>query len=177
MTSSPFPSLRVFLVRHAHASWALPGMRDFDRPLDARGRDEVRQLAAAMVVNGYEPDLVFCSTARRCEETLDLLLPQLGLTPAVERSDTLYAASHGKYLDLIGASHPDTVRSIMIIGHNPMIEDTAEALLQADPATFAEALAAGFPTAGLLIVDCPRSENGASLENTGFVALISPADS
>ncbi|MCY0147286.1 histidine phosphatase family protein [Hoeflea sp. G2-23] len=168
--------MRVFLVRHAHASWALPGTRDFDRPLDTRGRDEVRQLAAAMVVNGYEPDLVYCSTARRCEETLTLLLPQLGLSPVIERSDTLYAGSHERYLDLIRASHADSVRSIMIVGHNPMIEDTAQALLQDNSAAFAEALAGGFPTAGLLIVDCPRVEAGWRAGDAQFVALISPAD-
>jgi phosphohistidine phosphatase SixA len=58
------------------------------------------------------------------------------------------------YLDLIASAGNDTVRSLMIIGHNPMLEDTAQALLQDDPASFETALGSGFPTAGLLIVDC-----------------------
>jgi phosphohistidine phosphatase len=176
MTSSSAPALRVFLVRHAHAAWAMPGMRDFDRPLDQRGRDEAERLAATMAVNGYTPDIVFCSGARRCGETLDILVHRLGMTPRIERSDALYSESHSAYLDLIASSHGKDIRAIMIIGHNPMLEDTTQALLQHDPSTVEEALGAGFPTAGLLVADCAYGEDPTKPGNTSFVALLSPID-
>ncbi|RUX92559.1 histidine phosphatase family protein, partial [Mesorhizobium sp. M7A.F.Ca.CA.004.04.1.1] len=35
---------RLYLLRHAKAGWALPGMRDFDRPLDASGRSDAEMM-------------------------------------------------------------------------------------------------------------------------------------
>ena len=177
MNPAPHPRLRIFLVRHAHAAWALPGVRDFDRPLDERGREEAARLAATMSVNGFYPDLVYCSNARRCAETLDILQRALatgGLR--VEYSDALYASSHDAYLDLIGSVHEEAIRSIMIIGHNPMLEDTAQALLQDDPATFETALGNGFPTAGLMILDCDSRGGSAVKGGARFVGLLSPVD-
>ncbi|SOE08577.1 phosphohistidine phosphatase [Hoeflea halophila] len=176
MNLTPDTDLRIFLVRHAHAAWPLPGMRDFDRPLDDRGREEAARLAATLSVNAFEPDLVCCSTARRCLETLAVLDPLSSVRLRVEHSDALYAASHDAYLDLIASPHDQAIRSIMIIGHNPMLEDTAQALLQHDPATFETALGAGFPTAGLLILDCDSRGASAVRGGARFVGLLSPVD-
>jgi len=176
MNPAPNTALRIFLVRHAHAGWALPGVRDFDRPLDDRGREEAARLAATMSVNAFEPDLVYCSNARRCLETLGILQARNSVNLRIEHSDALYASSHDAYLDLIASKHDKAIRSIMIIGHNPMLEDTAQALLQDDPATFETALGSGFPTAGLLILDCDARGNSAIKGGARFVGLLSPVD-
>lgn len=177
MSPAPPTSLRIFLVRHAHAAWALPGMRDFDRPLDERGREEAVRLAATMSVNGFDPDRVYCSNARRCAETFEILQRARSKDRLkVEYSDALYASDHDAYLDLIGSAHDQPVQSIMLIGHNPMIEDTAQALLQNDPAVFESALGHGFPTAGLLILDCNTRGGSAVRGGASFVGLLSPVD-
>ncbi len=176
MSPAPHPSSRIFLVRHAHAAWALPGVRDFDRPLDERGREEAARLAATISVNGFQPDQVFCSNARRCAETLDIVQTRTNGKLKIEYSDALYAGSHDTYLDLIGSVRDETIQSIMIIGHNPMLEDTAQALLQNDPATFETALGSGFPTAGLLILDCDKRGESAINGGARFIGLLSPVD-
>ena len=61
---------RLFLLRHARAGWALPGVRDFDRPLDATGQAEAEATGEAMRTSGYIPDVTLCSNARRARETL-----------------------------------------------------------------------------------------------------------
>lgn len=172
----PFPFLRVFLVRHAHAAWPMPGMRDFDRTLDERGREEAARLATAMVVNGFQPDIVHCSTARRCLETLDILLPRLGRAPRILRSEALYGASHHAYLDAITSHRDQTTNSVMIIGHNPMLEAATADLLANDPAAREKALGPGFPTAGLLIVDCQPEAGRPIGDAARFVDLLSPID-
>jgi len=154
----------------------MPGVRDFDRPLDERGREEAARLAASLTVNGFEPDLVFCSNARRCAETLAILAARGSGKPDVVYSDALYAAGTRAYLDLIASVHDQSIGSIMIIGHNPMIEETAHALLKHDPAAYEEALGAGFHTAGLLIVDCPAKGKAAIKGHALFVGLLSPVD-
>ncbi|RVB55078.1 histidine phosphatase family protein, partial [Mesorhizobium sp. M7A.F.Ca.CA.004.06.1.1] len=62
---------RLYLLRHAKAGWALPGMRDFDRPLDASGRSDAEMMGAAMRSRLYVPDRTLCSNAKRAKETLE----------------------------------------------------------------------------------------------------------
>lgn len=180
MVTSALPNLRIFLVRHAHAAWAAPGIRDFDRPLDLRGKDEAERLAATMAINGYLPDLVYCSTARRCRETLDIVLSGLAISPRIERSETLYCSLQDTYLDVIGSNHGTHTTAVMIIGHNPMLEATALALLQNEPGVGEDVLGAGFPTAGLLVADCKYGETGPRPGNAcpdvSFIALIPPTE-
>lgn len=176
MSSTPPTALRVFLVRHAHAAWALPGVRDFDRPLDERGREEAARLAATMTVNGFEPDLIYCSNARRCVETLAILPARGGDGAGIVHSDALYASGCKAYLDVIASVRDQAIGSIMIVGHNPMIEETGHALFDHDSSVYEEALGAGFPTAGLLIVDCPARGKAAIKGHAKFVGLLSPAD-
>jgi phosphohistidine phosphatase len=54
---------RLFLLRHAKAGWAEPGMRDFDRPLDRTGIEDAVATGIAMGANDVRPDLT--SSARR----------------------------------------------------------------------------------------------------------------
>ena len=88
---------RLYLLRHAKAGWALPGMRDFDRPLDASGRADAETMGAAMRSRGYVPDLTLCSNARRAKETLEGLAGQTD-TGKVLFFDTLYSEDAAGYL-------------------------------------------------------------------------------
>ncbi|MDF1607436.1 histidine phosphatase family protein [Hoeflea sp. YIM 152468] len=176
MSPSPNTALRVYLVRHAHAAWPLPGVRDFDRGLDERGREEAARLAATLSVNAFEPDLVHCSSARRCRETLDLLLARAAYQPKVEHSEILYTTSHEGYLNLIAEVEDPAIRSVMLIGHNPMIEDASHALLRNEPSAYETALGGGFPTGGMLIADCDVQGRGAVNGDARFIALLSPVD-
>ncbi|TJW41644.1 MAG: histidine phosphatase family protein, partial [Mesorhizobium sp.] len=62
---------RLYLLRHAKAGWALPGVRDFDRPLDASGIADAETMGAAMRARDYIPDLTLCSNAKRARQTLE----------------------------------------------------------------------------------------------------------
>ena len=116
---------RLYLLRHAKAGWALPGMRDFDRPLDASGRADAEVIGMAMRSRGYVPDLTLCSNARRARETLEGLAGQTD-TGKVLFFDTLYSEDAAGYLRLI-REHGGP-GSLLVIGHNPMMEDLAMAL-------------------------------------------------
>ena len=76
---------RLYLLRHSKAGWALPGVRDFDRPLDASGLADAERLGLAMRAAAHVPDLTLCSNARRARETLAYGFPTSGL--AVVRFD------------------------------------------------------------------------------------------
>ncbi|WP_420409688.1 SixA phosphatase family protein [Hoeflea sp.] len=129
-----------------------------------------------MSVNALVPGLVYCSSAKRCAETLDILVSRLGISPPVEHTSALYSETHQTYLDLIESDRARQSGSVMIVGHNPMIEDTALCLLQGDPQAGEDALGSGFPTAGLFIADYSTDRDPAASGRTRFVGLLSPVD-
>jgi phosphohistidine phosphatase len=139
----------VYLLRHAHAAWASPGLRDFDRPLDERGRKDAAIVADAMRERDYRPDVVYCSTAERCAETLRIVSQVLPPETEIVMLESLYGNDHRYYL---GVLHDCRSSSVMLIGHNPMIEDTANALTATAAEGAARRLQNGFPTAGLAII-------------------------
>lgn len=173
MTDVESPTMRIYLVRHAHAGWPAPGVRDFDRALDERGLEEAARLGASMVINGFAPDVILCSGARRCAQTLAIMLETSLNSPRLTSSDSLYSGTVQTYLDLIATEAAAETPSVMIVGHNPMIEETARALLQSSPDAFDLALGNGFPTAGLLIADMAASGD---LHDCRFVGLLTPVD-
>ena len=140
---------RLLLLRHAKAGWAAPGMRDFDRPLDEVGVHDARSIGERMLRARYIPDLVLCSSARRARETLDGVT--MHVTPGrVEFLDGLYATDAGGYVELI--QRADEAQTMLVVGHNPMMEDVGMALSGAGEATANDTIAAGFPTAGLAVI-------------------------
>ncbi len=142
---------QLLLLRHAKSSWDDASMPDRDRSLNARGRRSAATMRQAMRDLGLAPDVVLVSTARRTMETLDALEPWDD-APLVEPMDSLYLANP---MQLLGALHSiaETVRSVLLIGHNPGMHDLALSL--AGPRAIAaggeneRALAAGFPTGAL----------------------------
>ena len=175
MTDAPANPFRIYLLRHAHSAWPAPGMRDFDRPLDERGRDEATRLAAMMTLNGLVPERIVCSPAARCVQTLEILASEAGGSAEASYPADLYSATVRIYLDAIEAAARSGAASVMIVGHNPTIEETARALLVRHEGAAEGVLGHGFPTAGLLIVDSsaarPATEGHGQL-----VGLISPVD-
>lgn len=126
-------------------------MPDRDRPLNTRGRRAASAMRQAMRDLGLAPDVVLVSTARRTLETLDALEPWDDM-PLIEPMDSLYLATP---MQLTAALHgvAETVRSVLVIGHNPGMHDLALSL--AGPRAMRgggaaeRALAEGFPTGAL----------------------------
>jgi phosphohistidine phosphatase len=114
---------RLYFLRHAKSSWKDTSLADHDRPLAGRGRRAAKTIARHVREQGIEPELVLCSLARRARETLDRIEPALG-TPTIRVEGDLYAASGPALLDRL-RDVPHTVESVMLIGHNPGLQDLA----------------------------------------------------
>jgi len=140
---------QLLLMRHAKSSWNDTSMPDKDRPLNARGREAAARMQRVVQELGLGPDLILVSTARRTLETMEALEPW-DATPLVEPMDVLYLASPAQILNALHAV-PETVRSVMVIGHNPGMHDLALALASGSARTTSAAhrLHDGFPTAAL----------------------------
>ncbi|CAN7375439.1 SixA phosphatase family protein [Rhizobium sp. LjRoot254] len=151
MPSDSAETIRLYLMRHAHAGWATPNTSDFERPLDEQGRFEARDVAEQALMAGMRPDVLVSSPARRCRETTAAFLDVFRDLRSQE-DEQLYSGGSDAYLGHIVA-HRD-VGSLMIIGHNPMIEALAHHL--ARPSAIIAPIAMGYPTAGLLALSFPK---------------------
>ena len=140
---------RLYLLRHAKSSWDDPALADRDRPLAPRGEKAGNKLAKHLEQEKIRPALVLCSSARRTRETLERIAPGLGKTQ-VEIEDGLYAASEGELLARLRRI-PDSVDSVMVIAHNPGLQDLALSL----GGDSAAALAESFPTGALATLAVP----------------------
>jgi phosphohistidine phosphatase len=67
----------LILIRHTKSDWDDPGLDDHDRPLNDRGRLSAPRIGAWLAEQGFQPDAVLCSTARRTRETWDGIAAQL----------------------------------------------------------------------------------------------------
>lgn len=140
------------LLRHAKSSWADPGMDDHDRPLNARGLENCRRLARHLEESGVAPDLVLCSTAERARATLHGVFPGLRPPLDVRYDPRLYLAEPETLLDLIRAV-PDRVGHVMVVGHNPGLEELAALLAGSGPEALLARMQEKFPTGALAVID------------------------
>jgi phosphohistidine phosphatase len=138
---------QLLLLRHAKSSWDEPKLADRDRPLNKRGRNAASAIRAAMRDLGLEPDVVLVSPARRTQETLAALEPWDD-TPVVEPMEKLYLASAGQLLEVL-QSLSETVRSAMLVGHNPGMQELAKLLIGQPVSDHAKRVADKFPTSAL----------------------------
>jgi len=117
----------LYLLRHAKSSWDDPALADHDRPLAPRGLRNAAALAAHLRAEGVVPELVLCSTAQRARETLAAILPALGGDTEILVESGLYGSSAEELLARLHAV-PEIVGSVMIVAHNPGLEDLASRL-------------------------------------------------
>jgi phosphohistidine phosphatase len=163
---------RLYLLRHAKSSWKDTSLPDHDRPLAGRGRRAAKAIARHMQDHGIEPELVLCSTAQRARETLDKIERALGAPVRFE--DDLYAASAPALLERLQRV-PATVESVMLIGHNPGLQDLALDL--ARPSRTVGELAAKYPTAALATLAFPGSSwQELDHDSAELVALVRPRE-
>lgn len=149
------------LLRHAKSGWDDPVARDFDRALNARGKRGAAQIGQYLADHGLVFDHVLASPAVRVVETIDHVSSRydLPVAPAWERR--IYLASAATLIDLV-AGLPDSVGRVLLVGHNPGLEDLVLMLVPADTdaatdgARLREEVEIKFPTASLaeLQFDC-----------------------
>ena len=135
----------LFLLRHAKSSWDDPGLDDHNRPLAPRGRRASALIAEHLREARIGPVLVLCSSARRTRETLERVLPVLDPVE-VRIEPELYGASSEDLL-LRLRRVPHEVEAVMMVGHQPAIQELA--LHLAGEGSQLERMRAKFPTAAL----------------------------
>lgn len=118
----------LLAMRHAKSLWPDDeDMADVDRPLAKRGKREARQMARALAGRQEVPDLLICSPAKRARATAKRMAKVWPFEVSTEIHEGLYGGGVAACRDaLVGLA--DAVRSAMLIGHNPALEDLVRML-------------------------------------------------
>jgi len=155
---------KILLLRHASAQWPSPGQKDFDRQLDSKGKAEGEALAKWFFTTKQTVTTLLCSRAARAQETAGFLLRNPNFDPEVQILDSLYTGTRDTYLAELGNRADDA--SVLIVGHNPMIENTFQWLV-GEPVALG-AIGDGFPTCGLAVINHTTHSTAGSLELQAF---------
>lgn len=162
------------LLRHAKSTWDDPVARDFDRPLNRRGRKAARAMGSEMRRLGLEFDAAIASPAARVRETLAEVEQGFGAALGAAFEERVYLATTETLLELV-RSADDRARRLLVVGHNPGLEGLALELtsrggLRAE-------IAAKYPTASLAEIELPAERWRDVARGSGRLArFIRPRD-
>ena len=117
-------SYYLYIMRHAKSDWSGPQTSDFERPINGRGRRNAVRVGQWMSDNDYIPQRIISSPAARAKETIELVTAQITKFNHEDLiyQDELYLAGFTQLIEIINTYQND-VQSLMLIGHNPGIEN------------------------------------------------------
>lgn len=136
----------LWLLRHAKSSWSDATLDDHERPLNKRGKEAALAVGKFIKQAKLRPDLVLCSTAVRVRETVEIIADVAGLTAKVEYHHSLYLSDRSRLIEHISSvsehisSVSEPLNAMMVVGHNPGMEELLRYLVGVEKR---------FPTAAL----------------------------
>jgi phosphohistidine phosphatase len=139
----------LLLLRHAKSSWKDSDLADHERPLNKRGKKEAPQMGRLLSAEGLMPDLILSSTAVRARETAEAVARASAYEGKVELLEDLYLAPAGKLLSEAQSRAHGSVGRLLLVAHNPGLEDLVEIL---------SGTREPFPTAALAVFEVEIDE-------------------
>ena len=136
---------RLLILRHAKSSWADSSIDDWQRPLNDRGERDAPRAGEWLRERDLVPDVIISSDAMRARMTAEAVAKTSGYPHEIVLEPALYHAAPEDVIDVLCGAN-DQARSVMIVGHNPGLEELVGRL---------SGEAHGMPTAGLFVFDVP----------------------
>jgi len=163
------------LLRHAKSTWDDPVARDFDRPLNKRGRKAAKAVGREMRAQGLRFDRIVASPALRVVETLADVADGYGRALDIRHDQRIYLAAPCTLLDIVHEAD-DAAEILLLVGHNPGLEQLALLLTEGDDRYRGE-IAIKYPTAALAEIRLPVTSWSDVVEGSGAIAkFIRPRD-
>ncbi|AHE56723.1 SixA phosphatase family protein [Sphingomonas sanxanigenens] len=165
------------LLRHAKSSWDDSVPRDFDRPLNRKGERAAATMGGHLKAQAMQFDHVVASPAVRCVETLEKFWDGYGTTMSPVWDKRIYLASCVTLLDVVHDA-PASSAHLLMVGHNPGLEDLALLLTPADgDDSLRRVLEEKFPTATVAELQFEVDDWGDIKPRTGrLTRFIRPRD-
>ena len=111
----------LLILRHAKSSWKHPERADYDRPLNRRGKRDAPRMGVHLRREGLVPDRILTSSAKRARKTANKVARASGYTGKVKKLAAFYASVPGVYFEALQGL-PSKCQRVMVVGHNPTME-------------------------------------------------------
>ncbi len=118
----------LLVLRHGKSSWSNADLSDHDRPLKGRGRRNAKRMGEELLARDLVPDLIVSSTARRALSTARRAADVAGCGDRIVETRELYLTGARHQLKTVAKHAEDAHQRVMIVGHNPTLEDLVEHL-------------------------------------------------
>lgn len=118
---------RLLILRHAKSSWGDASLDDWQRPLAARGVADAPRVGEMLREGSLVPDLILTSDAVRARTTAQAAAAAAGYTREIVLEPSLYHATPEDVIALLNGL-PDTASTVLVVGHNPGLEELVEQL-------------------------------------------------
>ena len=135
----------LLILRHAKSDWGNSQLSDHDRPLNDRGKYDAPRMGAWLKRQKMVPELIISSTAERALTTAELVALSADFEGELRTDRKFYLAGPPTYVEILNEL-PDSYERVMVVGHNPGMEDLVEALT---------GLTTGMPTAAVACIELP----------------------
>ena len=112
----------LLILRHAKSSWGEPALADIQRPLNKRGKHDAPRIGELIKEMGLVPDTILSSPAVRAMKTAEAAADRCGYEGEIEIRENFYPGSPDDYIDAIN-NLPDACARVMVVGHNPGLEE------------------------------------------------------
>ena len=117
----------LLILRHAKSSWDNSRLADHDRPLNSRGKEDAPRMGRLLEREGLVPDLIISSSAERALRTAELAAISAGYEAEIQVTRQYYHAGPEDYIEVLNEV-ADSHHRVMIVGHNPGMEELVEQL-------------------------------------------------
>jgi phosphohistidine phosphatase len=118
----------LLILRHAKSSWKNNDIPDHDRPLNKRGKNQGSKMGKLLKKLDLVPDHIISSTAKRAIDTSELIAKFSTYDGAINQYSSLYNQSSAEHYIKILTGISNNYHKVLIIGHNPAIENLIEQL-------------------------------------------------
>jgi phosphohistidine phosphatase len=118
----------LMLLRHAKSSWDDDSLSDHDRPLTSRGKKAAPTMGRLLLKEGLVPERILSSTAVRARKTAEAVAKAVKHEHEVTLLESLYLATAGTLLAEAQTKTPEPIARVLLVAHNPGMEDLVEML-------------------------------------------------
>jgi phosphohistidine phosphatase len=139
---------KLYLMRHAKSDYPNNRIDDHERPLNKRGEISCKIMGKYIKEQNLIADRILCSDSVRTTTTAINILREIKEDIPIHFTKELYLATAGEMLKIL-AKTDDELNSVMIITHNPGIEQLAKFILKSGDAESIHRLQTKFSTAAL----------------------------
>lgn len=137
----------LIILRHAKSDWGNSKLSDHDRPLNQRGKYDAPRMGAWLKLQNMVPELIISSTAERALTTAEMVALAADFEGELRTERNFYLAGPPTYVEILNEL-PESFERVMVVGHNPGMEELVSLLTDTDrPMTTANVAVVALPIA------------------------------